>query len=244
MCRNGQYTERGIKAVDGYGAERFRLEPDYAVKVDPALGLAGVLLEPASILAKAWDHIDRIGHRTRSWSPRTVLVTGAGPVGLLAALMGRQRGHEVHLLDRAEAGPKLELARGLGASYHAHVLPDSLRPDIALECTGAVPLIVDLLRRAAVDGIVCLTGVSPDSTPLPFDFGRFNRNAVLGNVVAFGSVNANRRHYEAAADALGRADRGWLGAMINRRVPLARWHEAFDNRRDDIKVVLQFAEAG
>ena len=28
----------------------------------------GVLLEPASVLAKAWDHIDRIGQRTRSWS--------------------------------------------------------------------------------------------------------------------------------------------------------------------------------
>ena len=34
MCRNGRYTERGIKARDGYGAERFRIEPDFAVKVD------------------------------------------------------------------------------------------------------------------------------------------------------------------------------------------------------------------
>lgn len=243
MCRNGQYSERGIKSLDGYSAERFRLEPDYALKMDPALGLAGVLLEPASILAKAWDHIDRIGHRTLGWSPRTVLVTGAGPVGLLAALMGRQRGHEVHVLDRAEAGPKLELTQALGAIYHAHVLPDAFRPDITLECTGAVSLIVDVMQRAAVDGIVCLAGVSADSPPLPFDFGHFNRNTVLGNVVVFGSVNANRVHYQQAAQALGRADHGWLGRVINRRVPLGRWREAFENRRDDIKVVLQFGEA-
>src|SRR5712691_5240566 len=82
MCRNGLYTERGIKAADGYGAERIRLEPDYAVKVLPALGASGVLLEPASVLAKAWDHIERIGRRTKSWRPKSALITGAGPVGL------------------------------------------------------------------------------------------------------------------------------------------------------------------
>jgi threonine dehydrogenase-like Zn-dependent dehydrogenase len=242
MCRNGLYTERGIKALDGYGAERFRLETEYAVKIDPTLGLCGVLLEPATVLAKAWDHIDRIGHRTRSWAPRTVLVTGAGPVGLLAALMGRQRGHEVHVLDRADSGPKPELVRGLGGTYHAHRLPDDLRPDIALECTGAVSLIVDLLKRAAVDGIVCLTGVSSSSPPLPFDFGQFNRDVVLGNIVAFGSVNANKEHYDLGAAALAQANRAWLTRMISRRVPLTRWPEAFENRPDDIKVVLQFSE--
>ena len=37
MCGNGRYTERGIKARHGFGAERFRTEPEFAVKVDPAL---------------------------------------------------------------------------------------------------------------------------------------------------------------------------------------------------------------
>ncbi len=53
MCKNGQYTERGIKELDGYCSERYRIEPKYAVKVDPALGTLGVLLEPASVVAKA-----------------------------------------------------------------------------------------------------------------------------------------------------------------------------------------------
>src|SRR5262249_31475131 len=86
MCRNGRYTERGIKERHGYGAERSRLEPEFAIRIDPALGILGVLLEPASILAKAWDHTERIGHRARAWQPKTLLVTGAGPIGLLAAL--------------------------------------------------------------------------------------------------------------------------------------------------------------
>ena len=70
MCRNGQYTEHGIKQLHGFGAERWRIEPEFAVKVDPALGMLGVLLEPTSVVAKAWDHVDRIGHRRR-WPPRT-----------------------------------------------------------------------------------------------------------------------------------------------------------------------------
>src|SRR5512143_1838538 len=76
MCRNGLYTERGIKGADGYGSERFSLRPEYAIRLDPALGLSGVLVEPASVLAKAWDHIERIGARSRTWRPSRALVTG------------------------------------------------------------------------------------------------------------------------------------------------------------------------
>jgi glucose 1-dehydrogenase len=242
MCLNGRYTERGIKSIDGYGAERWRLEPDYAIKVDPALGLLGVLLEPASILAKAWDHIDRIGNRTRSWTPKTVLVTGAGPVGLLAALMGRQRGLQVHVLDRATSRHKAGLVHDLGGTFHGDRLPDDFTADIVVECTGAPPIIVDVLKRAGGDGVICLAGVSSSAPPLPYDFGAFNREMVLTNTVTFGSVNANRAHYEAGAEALDAADRGWLARLVSRRVPLARWHEAFERRPDDIKVVVQFTE--
>lgn len=87
MCSNGGYTERGIKQVDGFMAERWRIEPDYAVRVDKDLGILGVLLEPATVVAKAWDHVAAIGRRT-FWDPQTVLVVGAGPIGLLAAMIG------------------------------------------------------------------------------------------------------------------------------------------------------------
>ena len=70
MCRNGQYTEHGIKQRDGFCAERYRLDPGFAVRLDPKLGRVGVLMEPASILAKAWEHIEAIGGRSRTWAPR------------------------------------------------------------------------------------------------------------------------------------------------------------------------------
>ncbi len=242
MCRNELYTEHGIKALDGYGAERFLLEPDYAVKVAPDLGLRGVLLEPASVLAKAWDHIDRIGSRTRSWRPGSALVTGAGPVGLLAGLMARQRGLELHVMDRNERGPKPGLVHELGGTYHVGAIPDDLAPDIIVECTGAPAVVIDVLCHAAGAGILCLTGVSSGGRSVPFDSGGFNRRMVLRNDVAFGSVNANRSHYEAAAAALAAADPQWLGGLITRRVPLARWPEAFERRDDDVKVVLVFGD--
>ena len=37
MCRNGRYTERGIKERDGYLSDRYRIKPNFAVKLDPAL---------------------------------------------------------------------------------------------------------------------------------------------------------------------------------------------------------------
>src|SRR6266542_3233978 len=80
MCRNGRYTEHGIKELDGFGSQRWRIEPEQAVKVGPGLGELGVLLEPASVVAKAWEHVERIGGRAR-WEPRRALVTGAGQLG-------------------------------------------------------------------------------------------------------------------------------------------------------------------
>ena len=62
-----------------------------------------------------------------------------------------------------------------------------------------------------------------------------------GNRLAFGSVNANRKHYELAADALKWADRSWLARLITRRVPLDRWADAVHRRPGDIKVLIDFA---
>ena len=240
MCRNGRYTERGIKERHGYGAERFRIEPDFAVKVDPALGPLGVLLEPASVVAKAWDHTERIGRRSRSWGPKTLAVTGAGPIGLLAALFGALRGLDVHVINRHADGPKARLIHDLGATHHTDLADiDRLKPDIVMECTGATSVVRDLLGRTGANGIVCLLSVTAPKI-MEVDVGALNRTLVLDNDAVFGSVNANREHYEMAAQTLARADKEWLGGLITRRVPLDRWAEALESRPDDIKVVIDF----
>lgn len=242
MCRNGRYTEHGIKERNGFAAEWWRIDPAYLVKVDPAVGRLGVLLEPASVVAKAWEHTERIGRRG-VWQPRCVLVTGAGPIGLLAALFAIQRGHELHVLDRATSGLKPALVGAIGGTYHSQPIAElGLEPDIVMECTGSPKVVMELLGRTAPNGIICLAGVSAAGTQTLIDAGALNRNIVLENEVVFGSVNANRRHYEAALTTLRRADRAWLEKLVTRRVPLARWREAFEERPNDVKTVLEFEE--
>lgn len=240
MCRNGRYTEHGIKGLDGFGVEQYRLAPEFAVPVDSTLGMCGVLLEPASVVAKAWEHIERIGRRAH-WVPRHVLVTGAGPVGLLAALLGVQRGLAVTVFDRVTEGAKPDVVRALGATYLTGSL-DAVQPapDIVIECTGAASVVVDVLGRTSRGGILCLTGLSERSVRLPVDIGRLDRTLVLENDVAFGSVNANRRHYEAAAAALLKADREWLARLMTRQLPLDRWRDALAPSPQDIKTVIDF----
>ena len=238
MCRNGRYTEHGIKELDGFMRERYRIDPGYAVKLDPALERTGVLLEPTSVVAKAWEHIERIAARA-VWSPRVVLVTGAGPIGLLAAMLGVQRGLEVHVLDRVTSGPKPGLVADLGASYHTGTLADAVgHADVVVECTGVGELVLDAIDKTGPDGIVCLAGVSSAGRTLTIDPGALNRELVLDNELVFGTVNANRRHYQAAAAGLAKADQSWLERLISRRVPLDRWPDALQRRPDDVKAVI------
>jgi threonine dehydrogenase-like Zn-dependent dehydrogenase len=239
FCRNGQYTERGIKEHDGYLSERYRITPDFVVKVDPALGILGVLLEPTSVVAKAWEEVDRVGGRAH-WDPKTVLITGAGPIGLLAAMIGVQRGLDVHVIDQMSTGVKPDLVRDLGATYHNGTIADAVPgPDVIIECTGVASLVLDAMSHVGTGGVVCLTGVSSGGHVIEVDEGALNRSMVLENVAVVGSVNANRRHYEAAATALAKADPKWLARVVSRRVPLQRWQEALNRDPDDVKVVIE-----
>ncbi len=243
MCRNGRYTERGIKERNGYGSDFFRVEPDFLIKLDPALGDNGVLVEPTSVVAKAWDHTGRIGARSRGFAPKRLLVTGAGPIGLLAALIGAQRGLDVHVLDHHDRGRKRELVHELGGTFHLGSVTDldGLMPDILMECTGAPSVVRDAFGRTDSGGIVCLLGVSAPGHAFDLDIGGLNRTMVLDNDTVFGSVNANRKHYQDAVDILQRADKHWLAKLITRRVPVEQWTQSIARQPGDIKVVVDFS---
>jgi glucose 1-dehydrogenase len=243
MCSNGRYTERGIKQADGFMAERWRIEPDYAVRVDKNLGTLGVLLEPTTVVVKAWEHIAAIGRRT-FWDPETVVVTGAGPIGLLAALIAVQQGADTYVVDRATSGPKPSLVRQLGASYHTGPLADlGVAPDIVVECTGVVQLVRQGLEVASPGAIICLTGVGSAVYPDVVSATTLATDIVLKNIAAFGSVNANRRHYYRAAKVLAAADPAWLEQLVTRRVRPEDADQALQRTPEDIKVVIDFAPA-
>ncbi|TQM09250.1 alcohol dehydrogenase catalytic domain-containing protein [Pseudonocardia kunmingensis] len=233
LCENGRYTERGILGRDGFASERFRLEPEYAVRVDPALGLAGVLVEPASVVAKAWEQLDHAARRP----PRRALVLGAGPIGLLAALLGTQRGLEVHVVDRVAHGPKRRQAEALGAIYHTST--DQLDGvfDAVVECCGA--LVAEAVARTAPGGAACLVGVGDIRSAGTVDLAALTRDLVSGNKIVMGTVNSNRCHFEAGHDALRRAGAAWAGGLLTGQVGLEAWSGAFASDPGGIKSVIR-----
>ena len=118
--------------------------------------------------------------------------------------MGVQRGLETHVLDRTTEGIKPEMVAALGARYHHGDITDVSKecdPDVVIECTGVAELVAGAMRHTAPGAIVCLTGVAW-SRNLSVDVGVLNNELGAENDVVFGSVNANRRHFEQAVESL------------------------------------------
>jgi threonine dehydrogenase-like Zn-dependent dehydrogenase len=244
MCRNGLYSECGIRGRHGYAREYFRLNPEFAVPVASSLGDLGILLEPFSVVAKACiqslHFLQRTGVR-----PRTALVTGAGPIGLLSALATRHYGLETYVVDVVQGGPKPQLVKDLGAHYHPGSAADlDISPEVVIECTGLGAVVREAGTKAAPGAVIALTGIAAASAGAEIDLNLFNRNMVLSNKVLFGSVNAARAHFEAASRVLAQADPVWLGRLISRRVPRASWPEALERLPNDVKVVLEMTPDG
>ena len=221
-------------------SERWRIEPGFYTKVDHTLGVLGVLLEPTTVVAKAWEQVAAMRARA-FWEPRTALVTGAGPIGLLAAMLGVQLGLDIHVLDRATTGSKPRLVHDLGATYHSGSVADiGFEPDVIIECTGVGQVIVDSIRQVGAGGVVCLTGVGTGGLTTGLPAADVATELVLQNNVIVGSVNANRRHFYRAAEALSAANRDWLEQLITRRVPPQDITAALHRDPDDIKVIVEF----
>ena len=171
-------------------------------------------------------------------------MTGAGPIGLLAALVAKQHGLEVHVLDRVESGSKPDLVRALGATYHTGTVAGvGFEPDVIVECTGVGQVINHAIRGIAAGGVVCLTGIGTGGSAVGPALADVAAAAVLKNNVVVGSVNANKRHWYKAGQVLAHADPAWLGRLITRREAPEEFRRALQRQPEDIKVVIQFAEA-
>lgn len=133
--------------------------------------------------------------------------------------------------------------RALGATYHAETVANvGFGPDIVIECTGVGQVISDTLQVVSPGGVVCLTGVGSGGHVGKLPIADVAAGVVLRNNVVVGSVNANKRHWYKAGEALARADRSWLGGLVSRCVRPEDFASALKREPDDIKVVLQFSE--
>lgn len=240
MTTDDTYYERGINLRHGYLTEWFVDEPEYLVKVPAGLKHVGVLLEPTSVVEKGIAQAYEIQRRLRVWRPRRAAVTGAGTIGLLAALALRLRGLDVTVFGRTPA-PYLnsELIEAIGARYVSTAdvsLLDGAAKwgpfDLVFEASGFSPLVFEGMQALAKNGVLVLSSVTGGDRRADVPADRINLDFVLGNKVVVGTVNANREYFEIGVRDHAQAEAqypGWLSRLVTHRVRgLDAWPELFE----------------
>ncbi|HVB33768.1 MAG TPA: glucose 1-dehydrogenase [Patescibacteria group bacterium] len=251
LCTSGHYTERGIKGRHGYMAEHYCESPDFLFKIDRSIREIGVLLEPMTIVEKGVAEALEIQKRLPA-KPRTALVMGAGPVGLLAAAALRVRDLETQVVSREpDTDARAQIAKAMGCVYRSvETTPlDQLgrqisAPDIILECTGSSAVGFAAMQMLAADGILCLLSVTGGDKTELVHAAEINRELVLRNNVVFGSVNASPTHYRLAIRALKAVEKKWPGVLarlITNRLPWTDYAQWFNRQVQGIKSTLEIA---
>jgi threonine dehydrogenase-like Zn-dependent dehydrogenase len=265
FCTTGGFVERGILGMDGFLAERYVEDPRYLVHIPPELREVGVLLEPLSVVEKAAQQalasqVRVPGKPTASfepwqagppgWRPERVLVLGAGPIGILGALVLKLAGAgEVLAVERTERPAKHDLLAAAGIGYKAtgggplrEVLAGD-RFDLILEATGSSQSVVDALPLLAANSVCCLTGVFPGNAAersVPLD--ELLREMLYRNKSIVTTVNSNRSYFERGVQSMVEIERRWpglLARLITRRMPMERYAEAVEPERDGVKTVVE-----
>ncbi len=203
LCLTGQYRERGIFRAHGFLQPSIEMAAEELARVPDALGELGVLIEPASVVEKAI----RVGTELRREPVESAAVIGAGPIGLLAALLLRQRGVAVTVHSR-ETGdhPRARLIRNWGIPYN-----EPGRVDLAIEAAGSSAAVAKAVSLLGPLGVAVTLGGRNEAAALPL------LDMIVGNQKLAGVVNASPADFRHAAERLARLDRAVLAALIARR---------------------------
>lgn len=251
MCHEGAYHERGIMGRHGFLAEYYVESPQWLNTIPKDMAEIGVLLEPMSVVEKGIDHAFLLQQRL-DWKPKTALVLGAGPIGLLAAAVLRARRLETHVVGREpDTDARAQLAKKMGAMYHsvAHRTLFDVRKevppiDIAIEATGVASVAFDGMQILGANGVLCLLSLTGGSETIRQPIAKINLQLVLGNQVVFGSVNANQRHFAMGLKDFAVIEKRWPGVLkqlITTRLPWDQYHTWFGQRGSGIKTTLEIS---
>jgi threonine dehydrogenase-like Zn-dependent dehydrogenase len=257
MTTDDIYLERGINLRHGFLAEYVVDEPEYIIRVPDNLKDVGVLMEPMSVAQKAIEQTYRIQQRLRVWRPKRAAVLGASTLGLLATLVLRLRGLEVTTFGNTMP-PFLNsrLIEELGARYvstREKSLTDASTEygpfDLIFEGTGYSPLVFESMNVLAKNGVLAMVSVTGGSRKIEVPADKINLGFVLGNKIAFGSVNANREYFETGVKDLSTAELqypGWLKKLLTHPVKgLENYGEMMrilTETKGSIKVYCEVAE--
>jgi L-iditol 2-dehydrogenase len=161
-----------------------------------------------------------------------VLVTGPGPVGLVAAQVARAAGGLVHVRGTPQDTVRLAKAEALG--FAASTTADApVEADVVVECSGAEAGIASALESARRGGKLVQIGLAGKPVTVPFDLICFHELTVTSG---FASTPVSwGRALELVSER--RVD---MEPLLSEIVPLSRWEEAFAATRagEGIKFVL------
>jgi threonine dehydrogenase-like Zn-dependent dehydrogenase len=259
FCFTGDFSERGIKGLDGFMTEQVVDDERYMHLVPRELRPVAVLVEPLTIAEKALLQVAQVQQRLPWACPdsgqahacRNAVVLGAGPVGLLGAMALRAAGFDTAVYSRERVpNPKAELVTAIGGRYFSSE-DTSLEAlaaavgniDLVYEATGASTLAFEAMKVLGTNGVFVFTGVPGRKAPIEVDTDVIMRNLVLKNQVVFGTVNAGHEAFEAAIRDLTLFQQRWpqaVRALITGRHPVETYHELLTGPLTGIKNVLTF----
>jgi threonine dehydrogenase-like Zn-dependent dehydrogenase len=263
FCTTGEFVERGITGAHGFMTE---FVTEHAMNLRPIareLADVAVLVEPLTIAEKALLQLHHLQQRLpwtcsidsnakERWC-HTVLVLGAGPVGLLGAMAFRAAGYRAFVYSReGQDSDKASIVRAIGAEYvPADDVPvERLRQtlgaiDVVYEAVGASSLAFQAIHQLGQNGVFVFTGVPGRKAPIAVDTDRLMRDLVLKNQVMLGTVNAGKEAFDAAIRDLGQFMIRWPAAVraLITRHPVSKFKELLEHGGDGIKNVLTFGES-
>lgn len=264
FCYTGVYTERGIKEQNGFLTEYIVDDQAYIVKVPAELKSVGVLTEPLTIAEKGLEQLYEIQQRL-PWGCRvldgaqsqychTALVIGAGPVGLLGALLFMSQSFKTFVYSlESDDSPQAHLVRSIGAEYYSskaltpeQVVQKTGNLDVVYEATGAAKVAFEVMRVVGVNGVFIFTGVPGVKEAIELNADVIMKNLVLKNQVVYGTVNAGRKDFENAVRDLGIFMEKWpnaVKALITARHPMEEFPDLVTKRHPGIKHVISVAQS-
>lgn len=207
FCMTGEFTERGIKGEDGFLSEFSIEDENHLVRVPSVLRDVAILIEPLSIATKAAQQALTIQERLPFQQRKLKgLILGAGPVGLLAAMVLRVHGYETIVYSaEPEDSERAELVRAFGANYVSarnssfSALKEKFGAvNIIYEAVGIADVAFDSLKALASNGVCILTGIPAEGAKSELNMSQIMRDLVLNNQLVFGTVNAGTSAYESA----------------------------------------------
>jgi threonine dehydrogenase-like Zn-dependent dehydrogenase len=258
LCFTARIKERGIVGLHGFLAERIVERAEHLVLVPDTFNEVGPLVESLTTPEKALRRIANArAHLPEAKEPlngvHRALVTGSGPIALLAVMALRLRDIPTWTLARQPVdGPAARLVQQTGATYVLLSDVDLEQPqqklgafDAIIEATGAAEMSVAMLSALGQNGVLDLVGGAAERKPVPIQAGALG-GMVGRNLTLLGSVNANMDDWRIAVQDLAAMRTRFPGAveaLITHKFGMGDADVAFDRVPGQIKAIVDVAPA-